>query len=83
MDKTELKKLKIAIKTVKNPWDTLEFRGDYHSCRWCGDRFIWTMPSGDKVEAIRREVVEWIRDGRYITDWCYSYGDEQPDAEEV
>ena len=81
MEKSDLKKLRKAIKSMKNPWDTLEIRGDHFSCRWTGNSFDWKTPSGNFVRAYHADVLQWLADGKYVTDWTYSYGDEQPDAE--
>ena len=75
MTKTELKKLKVAAKSMLTDTDTFNIVGDAFSCRWNGTEFIWTPPSGFAFKATAKEVIKYIADGKYINDYCFSYGD--------
>ena len=75
MTKTELKKLNVAAKSMETALDTFSISGNYFSCIWNGAEFIWTPPSGTAFKATAKEVVKYIADGKYINDYCFSYGD--------
>jgi len=75
MNKTELKKLKAAVKAMSTENDTLSIQGNDFSCRWNGKEFIWTMPSKHVCTMTAKEVNKYIANGSYITDHCFSYGE--------
>lgn len=77
MNRKELSKLKKAIKGCKNKNDTLYIKGDEFLCRWNGLLFVWTVNicDGEKRDfnCNAKEVIQFIGDGNYITDYCYDY----------
>jgi hypothetical protein len=75
MNRTELMKLRKAVKSMRTEADTFSIRGEHFSCRWNGNNFVWTPPSGNSITATAREVIQWIADGSGITDHCFSYGE--------
>ena len=81
MTKTELKKLKIAIKSTETENDTLYIEGKDFSCRWDGNNFKWTAPSGSIITMSAKEVVKYVANGDYITSYCFSYGDSDADED--
>ena len=83
MNQAELKKLKVAAKSMLTDADTFSITGDDFSCRWNGADFIWTPPSGFAFKATAKEVVKYIADGSYIKNYCFSYGDDQSQTGET
>ena len=77
MNKAELKKLKLAAKEMSTSLDTFSIIGNDFSCRWNGTEFIWTPPSGFAFKATAKEVIKYIADGKYINNYCFSYGDSE------
>ena len=75
MNKTELIKLRKAINSMQTVDDTLSIQGKDFSCRWNGNNFTWTPPSGWTFFVTAREIIKWIEDGSEVTDYCFSYGE--------
>ena len=73
MEKKELNKLKRAIRNMKNENDTLYIIGDKFSCRWNGKSYIWKVNGRTYENCTIKEVLSWVDNGEYITNYCYDY----------
>lgn len=73
IDKKTLREIKKAARNVKTENDTFYVAGDCFSCRWNGSGFDWTVDGRTYKNCTAKEVIEWIGDGRHVTNYCYDY----------
>lgn len=73
IDKKTLNEIKKAARNVKTENDTFYVAGDCFSCRWNGYGFDWTVNGRIYKNCTAKEVISWIADGKYITNYCYDF----------
>lgn len=73
MNRTELNKIIKAIKNMKNENHIFFIEGKVFSCRWNGKSFDWKINGRTYENCTKDEVINWIGNGEFITNYCYDY----------
>ena len=73
MEKKTLAKIRKAVKNVKTVNDTFTVEGELFSCRWNGHSFTWKVDNRVYNNCTVKEVLSFIGNGDYITNYCFDY----------
>lgn len=78
----ELKAIRKAARNIKTEYDTFYITNGMFNCRWNGETFVWTYPSGkltdnlDIRQLLKRIPTKPYGNKRDITTYCFDFGND-------